>query len=167
MEGTRPASSGFYCHGSYRVLAPQEIWRYSPRDPGSDTFDLTKDLGTCMERELPPYRRTFAHRGRSSIWTILALGALLAIAITAAAQLLSKTRERWEARNAPSAPAAPQPTLDDVRAARLAEIRDRRERAATDQAARQQDGHQYRCINGQLFRRLPNGWENLPGEHCQ
>lgn len=124
-----------------------------------------------MERDLPPYRRTFAHRGRSSVWTILALGVLLALAITAAAQLLSKTRERWEARNTQPAsvsePATPKPTGDDMREARLAEIRDRRERAERDQGARERDGHQYRCINGQLFRRLPNGWENLPGEHCR
>lgn len=131
-----------------------------------------------MERELPPYRRTFAHRSRSSVWTILAVGALLAIAITAGAQLLSATRARWEARYAspvaapipvPTAPTAAEAMLDQRREQKLAEIRkarDQRAQKAAETQTLQRPAGQYRCINGQLFRKLPNGWENLPGEHC-
>lgn len=121
-----------------------------------------------MERELPPYRRTFAHRNRSTIWLILAVGALLAIAIAAGADLLSKTRERWEARHQELQPTVqPEPAIDLQRAAQLADIRERREQAAEQVRTNEMKRDGYRCINGQLFRKLPNGWENLPGERCQ
>ena len=102
-----------------------------------------------------------------------------------------KTQDAWNARfqkhDAPpsltqSDPASPATTTK--KDALIAEIRERRERAEVEAkmtevrlrsiAAQRADADQskpakkdeFRCINGIAFRRIPGGWENVPGEYC-
>ncbi|CAM0118336.1 hypothetical protein SMG44B_10053 [Stenotrophomonas maltophilia] len=45
----------------------------------------------------------------------------------------------------------------------MAEIRARREQAEREVKQRREE---IRCIGGVAFRRIPGGWENIPGETC-
>ncbi|MGF0666544.1 hypothetical protein ACQRWG_01690 [Stenotrophomonas maltophilia] len=119
------------------------------------------------------------------MWAVLLLGMC-----GAGIWLHLKTGDAWNARfKAPAAspvtngPAEPPTVTPDAdREAFLAQIRVRREQAEkeaylaemrTRQAAAAQGNTEatephkgLRCINGVVFRRIPGGWENVPGETC-
>lgn len=121
-----------------------------------------------MERELPPYRAAVTRPARPSIWPTLLIGAVLAAVVAGGVHLLAQTRQRWESNRSDRAERAAAFERDwQQQQARAAE----REKARLE--SRQQPpvlppvySDNLRCLNGQLFRRLPNGWENLPGTTC-
>lgn len=100
------------------------------------------------------------------LWAVLLLGMA-----GAGIWLHLKTGDAWNARfNAPSAPPAttapipaPKTEPDPELQAKIAAIRVRREQA---ERREQQQRNEVRCIGGVLFRRIPGGWENVPGESC-
>lgn len=82
-----------------------------------------------------------------------------------------KTNDAWNARF--STPPAEAPTTAPIRAttrdfdfakeAKIAEVRKYREEA---ERKAQQQRDETRCIGGITFRRIPGGWENVPGPPC-
>lgn len=129
-----------------------------------------------MERELPPYRAAVTKPARASIWPTVAITAVLLAVAGCGIYLLGQTHARWEKNRAD-------------KAARIAEFERQwtAQEAATKAAQTEEDRRQIeemkaeiererlrplnppeslRCINGQLFRRIPGGWENLPDSSC-
>lgn len=123
-----------------------------------------------MERERPDYlselpkpRWEFPWMG---LWAVLLLGMA-----GAGIWLHLKTGDAWNARfNAPpvqpattAAIPAPKTEPDPTKEAKIAAVRMHREQA---ERREQQQRGEIRCIGGVLFRRIPGGWENVPGETC-
>ena len=120
-----------------------------------------------MERLQKPQER----RERTGIVQIVLIAAVLIAALYGGLRLLGGTRVSWEARK-------------QERAQHAAEIREavaqaqRAETQAIENAGEQRlidyereiseglKSGRYKCVSGVLFRRLPNGWENVPGERC-
>lgn len=135
----------------------------------------TGRLGGHMERERPEYLQPIPRSRWEFPW--LGLWAVLLLGMAGAGIWLHlKTGDAWNARfKAKPAPAqstnddlAPEPEPMHDRKAALAEIRARREQAEREaqQEARQRRA-EIRCISGVAFRRIPGGWENIPGETCR
>lgn len=124
-----------------------------------------------MERERPDYLEPIPRKRWEFPWLGM-WAVVLACMATAGIWLYLRTGAAWDARfNQPVAPvenaapmenAGPVPTPQD-RAARDAVIDAIRERRLN--AARRPNSDE-RCIDGVLFRRIPGGWENVPGQHC-
>ncbi|MDQ7298012.1 hypothetical protein [Stenotrophomonas sp. Sm2017] len=123
-----------------------------------------------MERERPEYLQPIPRSRWEFPW--LGLWAVLLLGMAGAGIWLHlKTSDAWNARfRAEPAPAqltsadlAPQPEPVTDRKAALAEIRARREQAEREVKQRREE---IRCIGGVAFRRIPGGWENIPGETC-
>lgn len=113
--------------------------------------------------------RQTVRRERTGILHIVAITAVLAFALWGGAQLLGSTRATWERQHAAARPeettAARNANADLQRAYREAKARgitDAREHYEAEVAA-----GRIRCLNGQVFRRLENGWENVPGQACR
>ena len=121
--------------------------------------------GVTMER---PVQR----RERTGIIQIVLIGVVLIAALYGGLRLLASTydahaarqqeRHTHAAREQRAAEHAEKARAAEAQLAQLAAIR----RARATQEADMRAG-KLRCINGQLFRRLENGWENLPGQRCQ
>lgn len=124
-----------------------------------------------MKRERPEYLPPISARRWSFPW--MALWAVLLLGMAGAGIWLHiRTNAAWTARfNQPPRAETPQaappqqeaPSDIDARFAKMAEIRARREQAEHE-ARREREG--LRCIGGVAFRRIPGGWENVPGETC-
>lgn len=123
--------------------------------------------GVNMERQ--PQRRE-----RTGIFQIIGIGLVLAVALWGALALLGDTRSTWEqqradrnaqvARMRELAASGARTGEQDQRALQEAQqraIATAQERQRADVAA-----GRLRCVNGLLFRRLDNGWENIPGRRC-
>lgn len=118
-----------------------------------------------MERPTP-------RRERTGIIQIVLIGAVLIAALYGGLRLLASTYDahaaRQQARETKAAKVryaahrAQEQREAEAKLAQLGAIR----RARAEQDANMRAG-KLRCINGQLFRRLDNGWENLPGRKCQ
>lgn len=138
-----------------------------------------------MERERPPYRAAVTKPARPAIWPILIVSAVLLAVIGSGFALLGQTRTKWERNRAEKtnkiaeferqwkAQTFPALSAQEAQQRRREatldlewERRHRADEASQDQAARDLTNGKLRCINGQLFRRLPDGWENIPGERC-
>lgn len=130
-----------------------------------------------MERERPEYLQPIPRARWEFPW--LGLWAMLLLGMAGAGIWLHlRTGDAWNARftrNAeatlpvmPSttAIAAPGAIAEAERQAKIAEIRLRRAAAERDAEAKRQR-EELRCISGVAFRRIPGGWENIPGETCQ
>lgn len=130
-----------------------------------------------MERERPEYLESIPRTRWEFPW--LGLWAVLLLGMAGAGIWLHvRTGDAWNTRfNAPPAssvtttsaiPAEPPKTeIDPNREAMIAHIRMRREwaeREAKREATRQRE--ELRCIGGVAFRRIPGGWENVPGATC-
>ncbi|HEL5042547.1 TPA: hypothetical protein UOA80_000097 [Stenotrophomonas maltophilia] len=128
-----------------------------------------------MERERPDYlpqipgsRWEFPWLG---MWAVILIGM-----VGAGIWLHLRTGDAWTARFTRTAEAPPLvvPSTAEVptpaaieeakRQATIAEIRLRRAAAEGDAAKRQRE--ELRCISGVAFRRIPGGWENVPGMPC-
>lgn len=123
-----------------------------------------------MERERPEYLQPIPRSRWEFPW--LGLWAVLLLGMAGAGIWLHlRTGDAWNARfHAEPVPAqstsgdlAPQPEPVTDRKAALAEIRARREQAEREA---KQHREEIRCIGGVAFRRIPGGWENIPGETC-
>lgn len=124
-----------------------------------------------MERERPDYLEPIPRKRWEFPWLGM-WAVVLACMVAAGIWLHLRTGVAWDTRfNQPVAPvddAAPVESVDPVqtpqdRAARdaaIESIRERRLRAAGRPSSDE------RCIDGVLFRRIPGGWENVPGQHC-
>lgn len=121
-----------------------------------------------MERRNPD-------RERTGIAQILAIGLVLAVALWAGLTLLGKTRSTWETHRserktqAASIRAAANNSESYAIADRRRRVEEMRQRAVADAREhyrKELEAGRIRCINGQLFKRLPNGWENVPGQRC-
>jgi len=129
-----------------------------------------------MERERPEYLPPIERRRWEFPW--LGMWAVILLGMAGAGVWLHlRTGDAWTARFTRSAEAPPVvvpstakiPSLVEVEEARkeatIAEIRLHREAAERRDAAKQQR-EELRCISGVAFRRIPGGWENVPGETC-
>lgn len=128
-----------------------------------------------MERELPPYRAAVTKPARPSIWPTLIVGAVLATVIGGGIYLLGQTRAKWEANRASKAERAAafeRQWQQQQDAATVQRVKDEAElEALRREIIRNRDEPKVlpealRCINGQLFRKIPGGWENLPDSVC-
>lgn len=143
-----------------------------------------------MERERPEYLQPIPRHRWEFPW--LGMWAVLLLGMAGAGIWLHlKTGDAWTARfqshEAPPSVSQPSATTQPTTAkndAFIAEIRARRERAeaeakmtetrlreiAAERAAaggsNSASKDEYRCINGIAFRRIPGGWENVPGIPC-
>lgn len=140
-----------------------------------------------MERERPEYLQPIPRTRWEFPW--LGMWAVLLLGMAGAGIWLHlKTGNAWNARfqshEPPSVVAHPSVTTQPTTAEKdafIAEIRARREQAEkearlaemrTRQAAVQRDieakerNEGLRCIGGVIFRRIPGGWENVPGAPC-
>jgi hypothetical protein len=133
-----------------------------------------------MERERPEYLQPIEQRRWEFPWLAVIAAALIAL-MAGGVHMLSKTHAAWNQRFSTAATPSESDRTEAKREAELAEIklrqtvaardadlekiRQRRARAERDSKAAQEDD-QYRCIQGTLFRRIPGGWENLPGQSC-
>ena len=121
-----------------------------------------------MERLQKPQER----RERTGVLQIILITAVLLAALYGGLRLLGATHAAWndrqEKRSAyatairEASERANEKEHERVQMARIEAVR--REQREYDEAIR--DGR-LRCINGQLFRRLDNGWANIPGQGCQ
>ncbi|WP_132862267.1 hypothetical protein [Stenotrophomonas sp. ATCM1_4] len=126
-----------------------------------------------MERERPEYLPPIKPRRWSFPWLTLIGLTVLILAAFGVKQHLD-TQSAWNTRFATKPtvkPAARDVTtnLDELRAtaqreAKLAEIRLRR--VAAEREAINKEREEWRCIDGTPFRKIPGGWENVPGERC-
>lgn len=116
-------------------------------------------------------QKTQERRERTGIVQIVLIAAVLLAALYGGLRLLGGTRASWEARK-------------QERAQHAADIREAVAQAHREETqALRQAGYdrlieherkiseglksgRYKCVNGVLFRRLANGWENVPGERC-
>ncbi len=131
-----------------------------------------------MERERPEYLPPIEPRRWSFPWLALWAALLLGMA-GAGISLHLRTNAAWierfqnhkaasadasqpTAQQAPAQESAPELTPAE-KEAYIAHIRMRRERAERE-AKRQSE--ELRCIGGVAFRRIPGGWENVPGATC-
>lgn len=126
-----------------------------------------------MERELPPYRAAVTQRTRASIWPVLLVAVVLLAAIIGVLRIYAGTRAAWERNQQPSQntqlsraidagtyqPSSPQILPRAITEEELRALQ-------REEQKRQKARSELRCINGQVFRRIPNGWENLPFEQC-
>ncbi|MBD9377934.1 hypothetical protein [Pseudoxanthomonas sp. PXM04] len=128
-----------------------------------------------MERELPPYRAAVTKPARPSIWPTLIVGAVLATVIGGGVYLLGQTRAKWEANRAGKAERAAaferqwqqQQDAEVVQRVQAdAKLEELRRAAIRNRDQPETLPEPLRCINGQLFRRIPGGWENLPDTDC-
>ncbi len=132
-------------------------------------------LGGRMERERPEYLQPIPRSRWEFPW--LGMWAVLLLGMAGAGIWLHvRTGDAWNARfqsepmpaqSISTDPATQREPVTDRKAA-LAEIRARREQAEREaqQEARQRRA-EIRCISGVAFRRIPGGWENIPGETCR
>lgn len=132
-------------------------------------------LGGRMERERPDYLQPIPRSRWEFPW--LGLWAVLLLGMAGAGIWLHlRTGDAWNARfqtepaqtPSTSVDKATQPEPTAERKALLAEIRARREQAEREaQHEARQSQAEIRCIGGVAFRRIPGGWENIPGETCR
>lgn len=126
-----------------------------------------------MERERPEYLPPIKRRRWTFPWLLFLGAVLLVLAVFVIKQHLD-TQMAWNARFAGPRPRAtampapvPPPVLNGEQADQEALIAERRLRrtAAERQKAHARDD--LKCINGTVFRRIPGGWENVPGASCK
>lgn len=125
-----------------------------------------------MERERPEYLPPIKPRRWSFPWLTFIGIVVLALAAFGIKQHLD-TQAAWNKRFTEQPKSSPQQAYDPAapanskadaqREAMIAEIRLRREQAERE-AMKDRDG--WRCINGVPFRKIPGGWENVPGQRC-
>lgn len=124
-----------------------------------------------MERERPEYLPPIPR----SRWEFPWLGILAVLLLTLAGAgvwLHLKTSDAWNQRfvtgnSADTLPkqVAPEAKPQQVATQEQMQLLERRVRHARAEA-RMREQEDLRCINGILFRRIPGGWENLPGQTC-
>lgn len=133
-----------------------------------------------MERERPEYLQPIPRTRWEFPW--LGMWAVLLLGMAGGGIWLHlKTGDAWNARfqsrpahQAEQHPLSPATTdaieskqaasAEDERQRLIAEIRLRRAAAEKDAAKRRPE--ELRCISGVAFRRIPGGWENVPGMPC-
>ena len=131
-----------------------------------------------MERERPEYLPQIPRSRWEFPW--LGMWAVILLGMAGAGIWLHlRTGDAWTARFTRSAEAAPAvvPSTattpapgvidEEAKQQKIAEIRLRRaavEAAEKNAEARQKE--ELRCISGVAFRRIPGGWENVPGAPC-
>lgn len=122
-----------------------------------------------MERQRPDYLPPLKPRRRSFPWLLFIAAVLLALAAFGIKQHID-TQIAWNARferagNArisPATPALPVDVSADDPVEYLRDVQNARQRAEQDARERAS----WRCIDGIPFRKIPGGWENVPGERC-
>lgn len=125
------------------------------------------DSGVTMERLTQPQER----RERTGIVQIVMIAAILAASLYGGLQLLGDTHARFNQRQQEKAAEAAairkaaNRSESEREKAILMELTRKREIRRQDEEAAYQRGDM-RCIGGQVFRRIPNGWENVPGRGC-
>lgn len=111
-------------------------------------------------------------RERTGIVQIVLIAAVLLAALYGGLRLLSATHEAWNARQHDKKVAAEAVEAASRRATEAERVASQEEALRQIRAERSQyeddiKSGKLRCINGQLFQRLDNGWANLPGRRCQ
>lgn len=122
-----------------------------------------------MER-LQPQRQE--RRERTGIIQIVLIAAVLLAALYGGLRLLGGTHAAWQARKDERAAHATaiRKAADSAQRAEQLSFEEARERRLIQYEQELSDGLQsgrLKCVHGVLFRRIPNGWENVPGERCR
>lgn len=118
-----------------------------------------------MERKRPEYLPPIEPRRWSFPWLLVIGVAIMVLAGYGVKQHLA-TQTAWEARfNSPKVTPMSAPPIviqADDHAEQIRRIRQRREAAE----AYLKERATWRCIDGTPFRKIPGGWENVPGQRC-
>lgn len=121
-----------------------------------------------MERLQKPQDR----RERTGIVQIVLIAAVLLAALYGGLRLLGGTRASWEARKQERAQHAAEirEAVAQAQRAEMQAMKDAGEQRLIDYEGEISEGlksGRYKCVSGVLFRRIHNGWENVPGATCQ
>ncbi|PPJ42727.1 MULTISPECIES: hypothetical protein [unclassified Pseudoxanthomonas] len=111
-------------------------------------------------------------RERTGIVQIVLIAAVLLAALYGGLRLLGGTHAAWQARKderTAHAAAIKQAANNVQRGEQLSyeEARDRRLIEYEQELSEGLQSGRLKCVHGVLFRRIPNGWENVPGERCR
>ncbi len=157
--------------GTGAETPPARMRRFRRGAAPTPRLECAQDaLGGRMERERPEYLQPIPRTRWEFPW--LGLWALLLLGMAGAGIWLHlRTGDAWNARFQGSPTTSgpirddqttqPEPVVDQT--AMLAEVRARRAQAEREIQRKRAD---LRCIDGVAFRRIPGGWENVPGETC-
>ncbi|HDS1149219.1 TPA: hypothetical protein QDZ88_001466 [Stenotrophomonas maltophilia] len=123
-----------------------------------------------MERKRPDYLQPIPRSHWEFPW--LGLWAVLLLGMAGAGIWLHlKTGDAWNARFQPvvkdqqveTTPPSASSRNTEIAGVSIEEIRRLREQAEREYKKQRAE---LRCIDGVAFRRIPGGWENVPGETC-
>lgn len=111
-------------------------------------------------------------RERTGIVQIVLIAAVLLAALYGGLRLLGGTHAAWQARKderTAHAAAVREAAKSAQRAEQLSyeEARDNRLIEYEQELSEGLQSGRLKCVQGVLFRRIPNGWENVPGERCR
>jgi hypothetical protein len=136
-----------------------------------DAEQIQPDNGVRERPEYLPAKRK--KEGAGIAWTLI-IGLALAAALAGGVKIYVDTVAGWQ-RNKE----AKERSVSNQRAAGDSAVREmdaqrnaynERVQSAIDAQLKAEEQElrrgNLRCINGALFRRLPNGWENIPGRPC-
>lgn len=120
-----------------------------------------------MERLQKPQDR----RERTGIVQIVLIAAVLLAALYGGLQLLGGTHAAWQQRQAERSEhaAAIRKAAEAAEQDRIAVATYEQQTALMRAAAERRklfETGQMKCVSGTAFRKLPNGWENVPGARC-
>ncbi len=115
--------------------------------------------------------RTRTKPERTGLWQILLITAVLGFVIYGAFILLGRTRTAWEEQRAQRDTRRQQIQQTAASGMHQAHLKYKEEatrvaRQRYEERQRKLASGELRCINHQMFRKLPNGWENIPGDRC-
>jgi hypothetical protein len=111
-------------------------------------------------------------RERTGIVQIVLIATVLLAALYGGLRLLGGTHAAWQARKdeRTAHAAAIKQAANNAQRAEQHSFEEARERRLIEYEQELSEGLQsgrLKCVHGVLFRRIPNGWENVPGEHCR
>ncbi len=170
--------------GTGAETPPARVRRFRRGAAPTPRLQCAQDaLGGRMERERPEYLQPIPRTRWEFPW--LGMWAVLLLGMTGAGIWLHlKTGDAWNARfqsrpdhqASTQRPVTPPPvdaieskraaSFEEQRLATITEIRLRRAAADEREAAAKRQREELRCISGVAFRRIPGGWENVPGAPC-
>lgn len=120
-----------------------------------------------MERLQKPQDR----RERTGIVQIVLIAAVLLAALYGGLRLLGGTHAAWEQRQAErhAHAVAVRKAVETAEQDRISQATYEQQTAIMEAAAERRrlfETGQMKCVSGTVFRKLPNGWENVPGARC-
>lgn len=157
--------------GTGAEASPARVRRFRRGAAPTPRLECAQDaLGSRMERKRPDYLQPIPRSHWEFPW--LGLWAVLLLGMAGAGIWLHlKTGDAWNARFQPvvkdqqveTTPPSASSRNTEIAGVSIEEIRRLREQAEREYKKQRAE---LRCIDGVAFRRIPGGWENVPGETC-